>query len=67
MNPGVSDRTTCPGNLCHVCASPKIAYWHTISPVNNPAVMINVCYCKRCAELIDKFEQDLYKWTEAKE
>ena len=52
-----------PGGLCHVCGSPKTAYNHTISPIDNPYIMINVQYCKRCAELIDKFEQDLYKWV----
>ena len=52
-----------PGELCHVCGSSKTAYIHTISPIDSPYIMINVKYCKRCAELLDRFEQDLYKWV----
>ena len=59
----MTDGTKYPGELCHVCGSPKTAYNHTISPIDKPYIMINVQYCKRCAELLDKFEQDLYKWV----
>lgn len=63
-----TNRPRYPGELCHVCASPDVAYWHTIHPADRPYAMVNVGYCKRCAELLDRFEQDLYKWiTEAKE
>ena len=58
-----ADRPKYPGELCHVCASPNIAYWHTIRPADKPFIMINVGYCERCAKLLDKFEQDLHKWT----
>ena len=49
-------------NVCHVCASAEVTYWHTIHSVNNPFAFINVGYCERCSKLLDKFEQDLYKW-----
>ena len=57
-----ADRPKYPGELCHVCSSPNIAYWHTIHPADKPFIMINVGYCERCARLLDKFEQDLYIW-----
>lgn len=57
----------CPGELCHVCASPDVAYWHTIHSVKIPFAMVNVGYCERCARLLDRFEQDLHKWTEGAE
>lgn len=56
--------TVNPGELCHVCASPNVAYWHTIHKADSPFIMINVGYCTRCAELLDKFEQDLHTWIE---
>ena len=59
-----ADRPRYPGELCHVCGSPNVAYWHTIHGVNMPFAMVNVGYCERCAKLLDKFEQDLYKWIE---
>lgn len=59
-----AERPRYPGELCHVCASPNIAYWHTIQPADKPFIMINVGYCERCAKLLDKFEQDLFKWIE---
>lgn len=59
-----ADRQKYPGELCHVCASPDVAYWHTIHSVKMPFAMVNVGYCERCARLLDRFEQDLYKWVE---
>ena len=51
-----------PGDLCHVCASPDVKYWHTVSCVDTPFAMVNVGYCERCGKLLEKFEIDLYKW-----
>lgn len=60
----MTDRPRYPGELCHVCASPDVAYWHTITSVKMPFAMVNVGYCERCSKLIDRFEQDLFKWIE---
>ena len=51
-----------PGDLCHVCASPNVEYWHTIHSTKMPFAMGNVGYCERCGKLLEKFEIDLYKW-----
>lgn len=57
-----------PGDRCHVCGSPDVAYWHTVSTATMPYIMVNIGYCEKCAKLLDKFEQDLYLWIkEAKE
>ena len=47
-------------NHCHICGaiSPLFTV-HTVQMVDLPAVMINVYYCKSCAQLVDKFEQKL--------
>lgn len=47
-------------NRCHICGaiSPLFTV-HTVQMVDLPAVMINVYYCKSCAQLVDKFEQKL--------
>lgn len=58
------NRPRYPGELCHVCASPNVEYWHTIHSVKMPFAMVNIGYCERCAKLLDKFEQDLFKWIE---
>lgn len=57
-----AERPRYPGELCHVCASPNVEYWHTIHSVKMPFAMVNIGYCERCAKLLDKLEQDLYKW-----
>ena len=47
-------------NRCHICGviSPLFTV-HTVQMVDLPGVMINVYYCKSCAQLVDKFEQKL--------
>lgn len=47
-------------NRCHICGviSPLFTV-HTVQMVDLPAVMINVYYCKSCAQLVDKFEEKL--------
>lgn len=42
---------------CHICGclGPLFTV-HTVQMVELPAVMINVFYCKKCAQLVDKFE-----------
>ena len=59
-----ANRPRYPGELCHVCGSQDVAYWHTIHSVKMPFAMVNIGYCERCAKLLDKFEQDLFKWIE---
>lgn len=56
-----------PGDLCHICASPDVAYWHTIHSAKMPFAMVNVGYCEICAKLLDKFEQDLHLWVKEAE
>lgn len=46
---------------CHVCGSINIAYVDTITDYHRPYLMVNVAYCKPCAMLIDRFEQNLSK------
>ncbi len=46
------------GEQCHICGMIAPLYvCHTITLVDFPAMMINVFYCKKCAQLVDKFEQ----------
>ncbi len=47
-------------NQCHICGvfSPLFTV-HTVQMVDMPAMMINVFYCKKCAQLVDMFEQKL--------
>ena len=59
-----STRRRYPGELCHVCGSADVAYWHTINSVKIPFAVVNVGYCERCAKLLDRFEQDLFKWIQ---
>lgn len=56
-----------PGDQCHVCGSPDVAYWHTIHTATMPYIMVNLGYCERCAKLLDKFEQDLHLWVKEAE
>lgn len=45
-------------NQCHICGTLGPLYTvHTVQMVDLPSVMINVFYCKKCAQLVDKFEQ----------
>ena len=47
-------------NQCHICGKLGPLFTvHTVQMVDLPAVMINVYYCKSCAQLVDKFEQKL--------
>lgn len=47
-------------NRCHICgALSNLFTVHTVQMVDLPAVVINVYYCKSCAQLVDKFEQKL--------
>ena len=47
-------------NRCHICGVISHLFTvHTVRMVDLPAVMINVYYCKSCAQLVDKFEQKL--------
>ena len=45
-------------NECHICGvlGPLFTV-HTVQMVDLPGVMVNVFYCKKCAQLVDKFEQ----------
>ena len=47
-------------NRCHICGVISHLFTvHTVQMVDLPAVMINVYYCKSCAQIVDKFEQKL--------
>ena len=47
-------------NRCHICGVISNLFTvHTVQMVDMPAMMINVFYCKKCAQLVDKFEQKL--------
>ena len=47
-------------NRCHICGTISNLFTvHTVQMVDLPAVMINVYYCKTCAQLVDKFEEKL--------
>lgn len=47
-------------NECHICGKLAPLFTvHTVQMVDLPAVMINVYYCKKCAQLVDLFEQKL--------
>ena len=47
-------------NRCHICGTISNLFTvHTVQMVDLPAVMINVYYCKSCAQLVDKFEEKL--------
>ena len=47
-------------NRCHICVVISHLFTiHTVQMVDLPAMMINVCYCKKCAQLVDMFEQKL--------
>ena len=47
-------------NRCHICGViSNISTVHTVQMVDLPAVTINVFYCKKCAQLVDMFEQKL--------
>ena len=47
-------------NQCHICGKLAPLFTvHTVQMVDLPAVMINVYYCKKCAQLVDLFEQKL--------
>lgn len=51
------------GMLCHVCGSPDIFEVHTVYMVKNPAVMVNIGYCKKCGEYINTTEQALHRYN----
>ena len=47
-------------NQCHICGKfGPLFTVHTVQMVDMPAMMINVFYCKKCAQLVDLFEQKL--------
>ena len=47
-------------NRCRICGVISHLFTvHTVQMVDLPAVMINVYYCKTCAQLVDKFEEKL--------
>ena len=47
-------------NRCHICGVISHLFTvHTVQMVDLPTVMINVYYCKSCAQLVDKFEEKL--------
>ena len=47
-------------NRCHICGTISNLFTvHTVQMVDLPVVMINVYYCKTCAQLVDKFEEKL--------
>lgn len=47
-------------NQCHICGKLGPLFTvHTVQMVDMPAMMINVFYCKKCAQLVDMFEQKL--------
>ncbi len=45
---------------CHICGTMSNLYIaNTMQMYDMPVVMINVFYCKKCAQLVDMFEQKL--------
>ena len=47
-------------NRCHICGVISNLFTvHVVQMVYLPAVMINVYYFKKCAQLVDMFEQKL--------
>ena len=47
---------------CHICGQIAPLYVvHEISMYDMPTIRINVFYCKKCAQLVDAFEQYLAK------
>ena len=49
-----------PKNQCHICGvlAPLFTV-HTVQMIDLPGVMVNVFYCKSCAQLVDRFETKL--------